>query len=56
MQAAVAALTLANVWRLAASLDRLLHHTMTALQDEDKSAPAIHVMRQLARAQVWQAL
>lgn len=48
----IATLTWAHVGGLAASLDRLLHHTITALQDEDKAAPAIHVMRQLARAQV----
>ena len=32
-------------------LDRLLHNTITALQDEDKAAPAMHVVRQLSRAQ-----
>ena len=48
----IATLTWAHFCWLAASLDRLLHHTITALQDEDKAAPAIHVMRQLARAQV----
>jgi hypothetical protein len=48
----MATLTWAHVCCLAASLDRLLHHTITALQDQDKAAPAIHVMRQLARAQV----
>ena len=34
-----------------ARLDRLFHNTITALQDDEKEAAAIHVARQLARAQ-----
>ena len=34
-----------------ARLDRLFHNTITALQDAEKEAAAIHVARQLARAQ-----
>ena len=37
--------------RQTARLDRLLHNTITALQDEEKAAAAMRVIRQLARAQ-----